>query len=120
VTGIDAHELSAMAGRQLPIFSLVVPVWLVWAMAGWRGVLGVWPALLICGGSFAAVQFVVANFVGPELVDVLGGLISLACLTLFLKVWQPKTPWRFAEEPAAPETATGKITYTGRQVASAW
>src|SRR5260221_10933260 len=95
VTGLDELKLSAMAGRQLPIFSLVVPVWLVWVMAGWRGVVGVWPALLVCGGSFATVQFLVANFVGPELVDVLGGLVSLVCLALFLKVWQPKEPWRF-------------------------
>src|SRR5213076_1840719 len=65
VTNLDAQLLSAMAGRQLPIFSLLVPAWLVWVMAGWRGVLGVWPALLVCGGSFAAVQFLVANYHGP-------------------------------------------------------
>ena len=69
-----------MAGRQLPFFSLIVPVWLVWVMAGWRGVVGVWPALLVCGGSFALVQFLVANYHGPWLVDVAGGLVSLVCL----------------------------------------
>src|SRR5262249_57587938 len=73
VTNLETERLSAMAGRQLPFFSLLVPVWLVWVMAGWRGVCGVWPALLVCGGSFAVVQFAVANFVGPMLVDVLGG-----------------------------------------------
>src|ERR1051325_4366332 len=83
VTGIDALKLSAMAGRQLPIFSLVVPAWLVWAMAGWRGVVGVWPALVVCGGSFALVQFLTANLHGPWLVDVAGGLVSLICLALF-------------------------------------
>ena len=103
VTGIDPKTLSAMAGRQLPIFSLIVPVWLVWVMAGWRGALGVWPALLVCGGSFALVQFLIANFIGPELVDVLGGLVSLTCLAGFLKVWQPKTSWRFADERAGEE-----------------
>jgi lactate permease len=72
----------------------------VCVMAGWRGALGVWPALVVCGGSFAAVQFLVANFVGPELVDVAGGLISLLCLALFLKLWQPKQTWRFTGEPA--------------------
>src|SRR5262249_36973201 len=70
-------QLSKMAGRQLPFFSLLVPAWLVWTMAGWRGLVGVWPAVLVCGGSFAAVQFLVANFVGPSLVDVAGGLLSL-------------------------------------------
>src|SRR5262249_34248440 len=70
VTSLDIHRLSAMAGRQLPFFSLLVPAWLVWAMAGWRGVLGVWPAIAVCGGTFAAVQFAVSNFHGPWLVDV--------------------------------------------------
>jgi lactate permease len=106
VTGLDALKLSAMAGRQLPIFSLIVPVWLVCVMAGWRGALGVWPALVVCGGSFAAVQFLVANFVGPELVDVAGGLISLLCLALFLKLWQPKQTWRFADEPISDPVTT--------------
>src|SRR5262245_35838051 len=65
VTGLDELKLSAMAGRQLPFFSLLVPAWLVWAMAGWRGVLGVWPAIAVCGGSFALVQFFVSNYHGP-------------------------------------------------------
>jgi lactate permease len=95
-------RLSQMAGRQLPFFSLLVPAWLVWTMAGWRGVRGVWPALVVCGGSFALVQFLTANFVGPTLVDVAGGLISLAALALFLRVWQPAHTWQFAGETAAP------------------
>ena len=118
ITNLPAHELSAMAGRQLPFFSLVVPVWLVWVMAGWRGVIGVWPALLVCGGSFAAVQFLVANFVGPELVDVAGGLVSLVSLALFLQVWQPRQTWHFADEPAP--TRTSSRAYSGREIAAAW
>jgi lactate permease len=119
VTKEDVLTLSAMAGRQLPVFSLIVPVWLVWTMSGWRGVLGVWPALLVCGGSFAAVQFAVANYHGPWLVDVAGGLISLVCLALFLKMWRPRRTWHFPDEaphqPAAPTRA-----YTASQIASAW
>src|SRR5260221_2154427 len=65
VTGLDELKLSAMAGRQLPFLSLLVPAWLVWVMSGWRGVLGVWPAVLVSGGSFAAVQFAVSNWHGP-------------------------------------------------------
>src|SRR5207237_10736290 len=65
VTGLDELRLSAMAGRQLPFFSLLVPAWLVWTMAGWRGLAGAWPAVLVAGGSFAAVQFAVSNFHGP-------------------------------------------------------
>jgi lactate permease len=109
-----------MAGRQLPIFSFIVPVWLVWVMAGWRGVLGVWPALLVCGGSFAAVQFVVANYHGPWLVDVAGGLISLCCLALFLNVWQPATTWRFPDETATSAGPAGGPSYSRPQIISAW
>ncbi len=103
VTGLDVLRLSAMAGRQLPLFSLIVPVWLVWTMAGWRATLAVWPALLVCGGSFAVVQFLVANYHGPRLVDVLGGLVSLISLALFLRVWRPRQIWHFSDEvPVAP------------------
>jgi lactate permease len=119
VTGLDVHKLSAMAGRQLPFFSLIVPVWLVWVMAGWRGVLGVWPALAVCGGSFAVVQYLVANFIGPELVDVLGGLVSLAGLVLFLKIWRPAQTWHFADEVHDVDAPT-EPTYSGRQVFAAW
>jgi lactate permease len=117
VTGLDVHRLSAMAGRQLPLFSLLVPAWLVWTMAGWRGALAVWPALLVCGGSFAVVQFAVANWHGPWLVDVAGGLVSLAALALFLRVWQPKATWHFPDEP--PPTGE-RVAYPPRQVAAAW
>jgi lactate permease len=108
VTRLDAGRLSAMAGRQLPFFSLLIPVWLVWVMAGWRGVRGVWPALLVCGGSFAVVQFLVANFLGPMLVDVVGGVVSLVSLALFLRVWQPREIWRFPGEPIATVAHTEK------------
>jgi lactate permease len=106
VTRLDAGQLSAMAGRQLPFFSLLIPVWLVWVMAGWRGVRGVWPALLVCGGSFAAVQFLISNYLGPMLVDVLGGVVSLVCLALFLRVWRPREIWRFPDEPASEVNLT--------------
>jgi lactate permease len=101
VTGLPEDQLSAMAGRQLPFFSFIVPAWMVWAMSGWRGLRGVWPAVLASGGSFALVQFAVSNWFGPTLVDVAGGLLSLALLACLLRVWQPASLWRFADE--APE-----------------
>ena len=79
-----------MAGRQLPFVSLIVPAWLVVTMSGWRGLRGVWPAVLVCGGTFAVVQFAWSNFVGVELVDIAGGLASIAALALFCRVWQPR------------------------------
>jgi lactate permease len=119
VTDLDVLLLSQMAGRQLPVFSLIVPAWLVWVMAGWRGVVGVWPALLVCGGSFALVQFLVANYHGPWLVDVVGGVISLVSLALFIQVWQPAQTWHFADEVRQTDTSM-QPRYTTRQVLSAW
>jgi lactate permease len=89
VTGLPKDVLSAMAGRQLPVFALIIPAWIVLAMSGWRGLKGVWPAVLVSGGSFAVVQFLWSNFVGPELVDIVGGLVSLGALAWLCTVWRP-------------------------------
>ena len=93
VTGIDPYLLGAMVGRQLPFFSLIVPAWLIWAFAGWRGMVQVWPAILVTGVSFAVPQFLISNFINPWIVDIGAALISMACLILFLKVWQPAEIW---------------------------
>ena len=93
VTGIDPYILGAMVGRQLPFFSLIVPFWLIWAFAGFRGMIQIWPAILICGVSFAIPQFVISNFINPWIVDIGASLISMACLILFLQVWKPKVIW---------------------------
>ncbi len=79
-----------MTGRQLPLLSLFVPFWLVFMMDGLRGVKETWPAALVAGLSFAVTQYFTSNFIGPELPDITSALASLICLTLFLKVWQPK------------------------------
>ena len=119
VTGLDERTLSAMAGRQLPFFSLLVPAWLVGVMAGWRGVVGVWPALAVCGGTFAGVQFLVANYHGPWLVDVAGGLLALLALALFLRFWQPREIWLFPDE-SSPTVQDVPPAYSRRQMISAW
>jgi lactate permease len=108
VTGLNEGLLSAMTGRQLPLFSVIVPFWLVWAMAGFRGMLGVWPACLVAGLSFAVPQFLVSNLMGPNLVDIIAAASSIIVTYLFLKVWQPKEVWRFKEERASePLPAVG-------------
>ena len=104
VTGLDLKELSAMVGRQLPFFSLIVPFWLIWAFAGFRGMLEVWPAVLVAGVSFAIPQFLMSNFHGPWLVDVVAAVCSIAAVALFLKVWQPKHIWRFPGEDSEQVT----------------
>jgi lactate permease len=96
VTGIPPELLGAMVGRQLPFFSLIVPFVVVWAFAGWRGVVGVWPAILVTGVSFAAPQFVISQY-NPWIVDIGASLISMACLIGFLQVWQPKELWLSAK-----------------------
>ena len=93
VTGLDPYVLGAMVGRQLPFFSLIVPFWLIWAFAGWRGMMAIWPAVLVTGVSFAIPQFVISNYINPWIVDIGASLISMGCLILFLQVWQPRELW---------------------------
>lgn len=93
VHGYDVMEVTAMVGRQLPFFSLLVPFWLIWAFAGRKGMMEIWPAILVTGVSFAVPQFLVSNFIGPELVDIIAAIVSMACLTAFLRVWKPRKVW---------------------------
>jgi lactate permease len=93
VHGYDLMAVTAMIGRQLPFFSLLVPFWLIWAFAGRKGMAEVWPAILVTGVSFAIPQFLVSNYIGPELVDIIAAIVSMVCLVLFLRVWKPKTIW---------------------------
>lgn len=93
VTGLDLLALSGMIGRQLPFFSLIVPFWLIWAFAGFRGMIAIWPAILVTGLSFAVPQYLVSNFHGPWLVDVIAAIVSMVSLILFLKVWKPAKIW---------------------------
>jgi lactate permease len=101
VTGLSEMSLSAMAGRQLPLFSLIVPFWLVWSMSGFRGMLEIWPACLVAGLAFAVPQFVISNFYGPSLVDIGAALCCIVAVWVFLQLWQPKSVFRFEEDRAS-------------------
>jgi lactate permease len=116
VTGLPAFTLGAMAGRQLPFVSVLVPAWLIVTMSGWRGLRGAWPAVLVCGGSFALVQFAWSNVVGPELVDIVGGLVSLGAVALLCLWWQPGD----GDDPAPATIRTGGGHAPARQVLRAW
>jgi lactate permease len=114
VTGIDILKLSAMVGRQLPLFSFIVPFWVIWAMAGFRGMLSVWPAAFVAGFSFALTQFLVSNYHGPWLVDIFASIASIISIIVLLKFWKPKTIWKLERDensitmPADPKNVITK------------
>lgn len=123
VTGLDALKVSAMVGRQLPFFSLVIPFWVVAAFAGWRGMLGIWPAALTAGLAFAVPQFLVSNFHGPWLVDIISGACSIGATIVLLRFWQPKTQWRPGTEtaPLDKDVPTKVRSHRGRgEILQAW
>jgi lactate permease len=117
VTGLPEHLLAATVGRQLPFFSLIIPFWLIWAMAGFAGMVEVWPACLVAGLFFAIPQFLTSNFIGAALVDIIAAGVSILALYLLLKVWQPKRIFRFEGERAEPKTA---VTHSTRERWRAW
>jgi lactate permease len=117
VTGIDALKLSAMVGRQLPVFSFIIPFWVVWAMAGFRGMWTVWPAALTAGAAFAVPQFLMASFHGPWLVDIVAAVSSILATLVLLQFWQPKNIWTLegGAAPIAPPPVCSR-----RELARAW
>jgi lactate permease len=126
VTGLDLQALSGMVGRQLPFFSVLVPFWLIWAFVGFRRMLEIWPAILVAGVSFAIPQFLVSNYHGPWLVDVIAAIVSMGSLALFLKFWHPKDVWlstsREGETVSYAEAQRQRVAtgYSRSQVLKAW
>ena len=117
VTGIDPFVIGQMAGRQLPILSVIVPFWIIGIMDGWRGIKETWPAILVAGGSFAISVFFTSNYIGPELPDITSALISLTSLAVFLRFWKPKRIFRFTEITQAERDSA---SYNGGQIFRAW
>ncbi len=124
VTGLDLHELSGMIGRQLPLFSIIVPFWVIWAYVGFRRMLEVWPPIAVAGVSFAIPQYLVSNYHGPWLVDIIAAVVSMASLALFLKVWKPAHEMADHDggpvTPAAPETRADADTIPRATLLRAW
>ena len=119
VTGLEVKTLSAMVGRQLPFFSIIVPFWLVWAFAGFRKMAEVWPALAVAGASYAVPQFLVSNYHGPWLVDIIASLCSMVALILFLLVWRPKRLYLLPGEEEAGRETSGPA-HTRSEIIRAW
>jgi lactate permease len=120
VTGIDVQHLSAMVGRQLPFFSLIIPFWVVWAMAGFRGMLGVWPVALVAGLFFAIPQFLISNFHGPWLVDIVSSICSLIAIIVLLRFWKPQTIWKMNDSNETTPVSAEPEKTKKKQLALAW
>jgi len=126
VHGYDLMEVTAMIGRQLPFFSLLVPFWLIWAFAGRKAMWEIWPAILVTGLSFAVPQYLVSNFIGPELVDIIAAITSMVALVGFLKVWQPKKVWTSPSlkghetDGGTPKPATVRVQHSRAALVRAW
>ncbi len=122
VTGLPLLDLSAMVGRQLPVFALLVPFWVVWAYSGMRGLAGVWPAVAVAGIGFAVPQFLVSNFHGPWLVDVVASVVSMGATFLLLKVWHPAELWESTGHDGRTAGADGAMRHTPSrsEVVRAW
>ena len=119
VTGLDLLQLSGMAGRILPFFSVLVPFWLLWAFAGFSGMIEIWPAVLVAGVFFAVPQFLVSNFHGPWLVDVVSAVCSMTALIVLLLIWHPKKIWGF-EGHESDRTARGEHGHSAGEVVKSW
>jgi L-lactate transport len=102
ITGLPLDKLSAAVGRLCAPLSLFVPCYLVCIMVGWRGMLEVWPAVVVVGGVFASVQFSMSNFVGPQLTDITASLSAMAGVLILLRFWRPAKVWDREMEPVVP------------------
>ena len=142
VTALPESDLNAMIGRILPFTAVIVPFWLVRTMVSWKDTFEVFPAIAVVGISFALTQFFWSNYVDSNLVDIMGGVVSLAAVLIFLRFWKPKKIWRFDYDdkatPVRPPTPeiTDQVggewpaekfdglvkarTYTAGQVFKAW
>ncbi len=119
VSGLNLLQLSGMAGRILPFFSVLVPFWLIWTFAGFDGMVEVWPAMLVAGLFFAIPQFLVSNFHGPWLVDVIASVCSMGAVTALLLVWHPQRIWGL-EGQEADRSARGTHGHRTAEVVKAW
>ncbi|WP_028841904.1 L-lactate permease [Thermodesulfobacterium hveragerdense] len=117
VSGVDLMALSKMVGRQLPFFSLLIPFYMSVVMAGWKKTLEIWPVLFVAGGSFAITQFLVSNYLGPYLPDILSAIATIVCTAIFVRIWHPKEVWSFEHEEV---TEKAKLQYSLGQVFRAW
>jgi len=116
VTGLPLQSLSAWVGRICAPVSIIVPVYLMLVMGGWKALRGVWPAALLCGASFASVQFLVSNYIGPQLTDILSSLAAIGALVILFRAWKPRDEFHLEGE----HQAHTPVKYPAAKVARAW
>ncbi|MDR3683437.1 MAG: lactate permease LctP family transporter [Geothrix sp.] len=118
VTGIPATTMARAVGLDMAFMALIIPFFMVVVMVGFKRAKEVLPAALVAGLSYAAASFVVSTYFGPELPAITASVVSLVCLVLFIRVWQPKTVWTFEGDQAAGQAAGTK--HSAGQVFKAW
>lgn len=119
VSNLDVMHISQIVGRQLPFLAVIVPLWLVVMMCGWKRAMEVLPAVLVAGLCFAITQFLTSNYVNPYLPDITSAVVTIVGLLVFLKFWKPSNVWHFPDEKPS---AGGKVQlkYTTGEVLRAW
>jgi lactate permease len=117
VTGLSDLHISAIAGRQLPVLSIIVPLWLSVTMCGFKRSMEVMPAILVAGACFATTQFLASNYHGPWLPDILSAIATIVGLIILLRVWKPTNTWHFPDEPPVTKTVHN---YTAVEILRAW
>jgi len=127
-TGYDPFLLGQLIGRQSSFFAILIPFWLVFALVGWKKMWEVWPAIIVAGLGFAVPQYIISNYINPWIVDIVAGGCAMACLILFLRVWQPKEIWTSTKlwgrnddshSTMAPAAPLAQLP-SGREVFRAW
>ncbi|MBI4886768.1 MAG: lactate permease LctP family transporter [Acidobacteria bacterium] len=118
ITGMPVLPLSAMVGRLSAMISLFIPGYLIVVMTGPRRALEVLPAIVACGLSFAAVQFTVSNYVGPELTDILSSLTAIGTIVVLIKFWTPRTTMQMEGDWAGSTSGAGVRVAPGRRTGS--
>ena len=119
VTSLPESDLNAMIGRILPFTAVIVAFWLVRTMVSWRETFEVLPAILVVGLSFALTQFFWSNYIDGNLVDIMGGVVSIVATVTFLRFWKPKRIWRFDydDKPVALPPPSAEIA---DQIGTEW
>jgi lactate permease len=117
ITGLPIERLSAAVGRICAPVSLIVPSYLIVVMGGWKALRGVLPAAAVCGIAFGGTQFLVSNFIGPQLTDILASLAAMGALVALFRLWKPRDSFTL-EGHHSPHKLPPR--HAGRELLAAW